>query len=56
MEVSYEDIRPTFEKLRQYLTYDLNLLKNQEAGGNYVTALLMLVLARLSHDFGMGKP
>ncbi|MBI5673187.1 MAG: hypothetical protein HZC50_08085 [Nitrospirae bacterium] len=41
MDVSYDDIRPTFEKVRHNFSYDLNLLKSQILGGNYITALLI---------------
>ncbi len=41
MEGSYEDIRSTFEKVRDYFTYDLKLLSSQERGGNYITGFLI---------------
>lgn len=56
MEVSYEDIRETFEKVRDYFTYDLKLLSGQSEGGNYITALLIACACETLARFRYGQP
>lgn len=41
MAVVYETIRPEVERLRNYVLNDLDLLVNQDAGGNYLAASLI---------------
>ena len=59
MDVSYEDIRETFEKVRDYFTYDLKLLSGQSEGGNYITGLLIAcaceTLARFRDEKATGE-
>jgi hypothetical protein len=59
MEISYEDIRPTFEKVRHYFTFDLKLLTSQILGGNYITGLLIAcaceTLARFRDEKATGE-
>jgi hypothetical protein len=55
MEVSYEDIRETFEKIHAYFTYDLKLLSGQSKGGNYITALLIACACETLARFRYGK-
>lgn len=41
MTISYETIRPEVERLRYYLTNDLDRLIAQDVGGNYLAAVLI---------------
>ncbi len=41
MAVAYETIRSEVERLRNYIIKDLDLLVNQDVGGNYLAASLI---------------
>ena len=55
MDISYEDIKPTFEKVCHNFSYDLNLLKSQILGGNYITALLIACACETLSRYRYGK-
>lgn len=41
MDVSYDDIKEDFERVRHYITNDLTLMVRQDVGGNYLAAFLI---------------
>ena len=55
MDISYEDIRGSFERVRDYFSFDLRLLSNEDHGGNYVTALLICCVSETLSRLKYGK-
>lgn len=55
MDVSYEQIRASFEKVRHYFSYDLKLLTSVDTGGNYITGLLICCACEILSRLEYGK-
>ena len=56
MAVRYETIRSEVERLRNYVTNDLNLVVKQKIGGNYLAASLITCACDAISYLKYGKP
>jgi hypothetical protein len=56
MAVEYEAIRTKFERVRNYVTRDLDLVTNQATGGNYLAASLITCTCDAIAYLKFGKP
>ena len=56
MAVAYETIRSEVERLRNYIIKDLDLLVNQDVGGNYLAASLITCACDAISYLKYGKP
>lgn len=55
MAHSYDDIRESWERIKQYFTNDLTLLSGSETGGSYITAFLIACACETLSRFTYGK-
>ncbi len=56
MAVQYETIRTEVDRLRNYVTTDLDLIVNQNIGGNYLAASLITCACDAMSQLKHGQP